>query len=69
MFLLVHLLICGGWITIARVGQADHTRRGYLIDRKAVQWMGSILTPHSDEDFVASTIKWTHGPGGWGGFT
>ena len=28
--------------------------------------MDSILTPHSNEESVAETLRWPRGPGGWG---
>ena len=44
----------------------EEARTRDRIDRKAVQWVDSILNPHSDEECVANTIQWPHGPGGWG---
>ena len=36
------------------------------IDRKAAQWMNSVLLPHSDTECIKHALSWPHGPGGWG---
>ena len=48
------------------VSGGEEARARDRIDRKAVQQMDSVLNPHSDEECVANTIQWPHGPGGWG---
>ena len=56
--------------TTGRVGPSkpgsDEALKRDRIDRKAVEWMDSILLPHSDTECIAHALSWPHGPGGWG---
>ena len=54
-------------------GHVDHTKPGAdeaarrdRIDSKTIQWMDSVLRPHSDAECIAHATTWPHGPGGWG---
>jgi hypothetical protein len=54
-------------------GHVDHTKPGAdqaaqrdRIDSKTIQWMDSVLHPHSDVECITQATKWPHGPGGWG---
>jgi len=56
--------------TTGRVGPSKPGSDGALkrdrIDRKAVEWMDSVLLPHSGTECIAHALSWPHGPGGWG---
>jgi len=54
-------------------GHVDHTKPGAdeaarrdRIDSKTIQWMDSVLRPHSDAECIAHATTWPHGPGGRG---
>ena len=46
--------------------RSDEALERDRIDRRAVQWMDSVLLPHSDTECITLALSWPHGPGGWG---
>ena len=54
-----------GHVDYTKPGAEEAARRD-RIDSKTIQWMDSVLHPHSDIECITHATTWPHGPGGWG---